>query len=261
MNIEPIIKNSLRKNSESLPLTEQSVREELAAAHRIAFRYGMIDLTHTHFSARVPGTTDQFLISPYGVWFNEVTASSLVKVDSQGNVVGEAGASIAGFIIHEAVYSIRPDVNSLFHTHTRAGVAVSALQCGLLPISQFAIRFHGRVGYHEYEGATLVDGERDRLRKNAANPKHSIIFLRNHGLLTAGSSVSDTFCTMYYLDRACQVQIDCLQTGKELVVPSEAVCEGTADYYDAGIDKGRRMTAVWAALLRLIENEKPDYRN
>ena len=256
MTVEP-----LAKNAESLPLTERAVREELAAAHRLAARYGMIDLIHTHFSARVPGTADQFLISPYGRWFHEVTASDLVKVDAQGNVVGEAGASVAGFIIHEAVYSVRPDVSSIFHTHTRAGVAVSALACGLLPISQFALRFHGRVGYHEYDGATLVEGERERLRRNAADPNHAVIILRNHGLVTVGPSVADTFCWMYYLDRACQVQIDCLQTGKDLATLSDEVCQQTADYYEGGDDKEWRMTTVWAALLRLIENETPDYRD
>ena len=256
MTVEPFA-----KHAETLPLTERAVRMELAAAHRLAARYGMIDFTHTHFSARVPGTADQFLISPYGRWFHEVTASDLVKVDAQGNVVGEAGASIAGFIIHEAVYSVRPDVSSIFHTHTRAGVAVSALECGLLPISQFALRFYAKVGYHEYEGATLIEGERDRLRRNASDPNHVVIILRNHGLLTVGRSVADTFCWMYYLDRACQVQIDCLQTGKELVTMSEEVCRVTADYYEGGDDKERRETAVWTALLRLIENETPDYRD
>ena len=256
MSVEPFT-----KNAESLPFTERAVREELAAAHRLSARYGMIDLTHTHFSARVPGSPDHFLISPYGRWFHEVTASELVKVDGRGNVVGEAGASIAGFIIHEAVYSVRPDVHAIFHTHTRAGVAVAALECGLLPISQFALRFHGRVAYHDYEGATLVEGERDRLRRSAADPNHVVIILRNHGLVTLGPSVADAFCRMYYLDRACQVQIDCLHTGKDLVTPSETVCRRTADYYEAGDDKKRRMTAVWAALLRLIANETPDYRD
>ena len=255
MSVEPFT-----KNSKPLPFTERAAREELAAAHRLSARHGMIDLTHTHFSARVPGSPDHFLISPYGRWFHEVTASELVKVDGRGNVVGEAGASIAGFIIHEAVYSVRPDVHAIFHTHTRAGVAVAALECGLLPISQFALRFHGRVAYHEYEGATLVEGERDRLRRSAADPNHVAIFLRNHGLLTLGPSIADTFCGMYYLDRACQVQIDCLQTGKDLVTPSEAVCQRTADYYERSDDKERRMSAVWAALLRLIANETPDYR-
>lgn len=257
MTVEPLAKNDDFLNI----TTERALREELAAAHRLAARYGMIDLISTHFSARVPGTADQFLISPYGRWFNEVTASDLTKVDSQGNVVGEAGLNQAGFIIHEAVYSVRPDVDAIFHTHTRAGVAVSALACGLLPISQFALRFHGKVGYHEYEGATLIEGERDRLRGNAANPNHVVIVLRNHGLLTVGPSVADAFCGMYYLDRACQVQIDCLQTGKKLVRPTEDVCQLTADYYEDGSDKERRMTAVWAALLRLIENETPDYRD
>ena len=166
MSVEPF-----PESAESLPYTERAVREELAAAHRLSARYGMIDLTHTHFSARVPDSPDHFLISPYGRWFHEVTASGLVKVNGQGNVVGEAGASIAGFIIHEAIYSVRPDVRAIFHTHTRAGVAVAALECGLLPISQFALRFHGRVAYHDYEGATLVEGERDRLRRSAAGPE------------------------------------------------------------------------------------------
>lgn len=253
---------TLAAKAEPLAHTERAVREDLAAGHRLAARFGMTDLIYNHFSARMPGTTDRFLISPYGRWFHEVTASDIVEVDGEGHVIGDAGLNPAGFVIHEAIYGARPDVGAIFHTHTPAGVAVSTLARGLLPISQFALRFHGKVAYHDYEGATLIEGERERLGRTVADAETIVIILRNHGLLTVGPSVPHVFSWMYFLDRACQVQIESLQTGEEIVTLSDEVCEVTARQY-AGLgeeDMDERLALEWEALVRLIEDETPSYK-
>lgn len=241
---------------------EWAARVDLAACYRLASHFRMTDLVHTHISARVPGTRDEFLINPYGLWFHEVTASNLVKIDVHGTKLEESPYPVnpAGFIIHAAIHEARADAHCVMHTHTRAGVAVSTLKCGLLPLSQFALRFYNRVGYHDYEGATLVPGERERLQVSMA--QHDVLILRNHGLLTVGPSVSAAFDRMYSLNNACQVQIDALQSREPLVELSPAVCELTSGQYagEGEEDMGARLDFIWQALLRLVENDKPDYR-
>ncbi|MBS38758.1 MAG: class II aldolase [Thiotrichales bacterium] len=251
------------KSTATISPEEWAVRTDLAACYRLASHFRMTDLIHTHISARVPGTRNEFLINAYGLWFHEVTASNLVKIDIDGNKLdsSEHPVNPAGFIIHAAIHEARDDAHCVMHTHTRAGVAVSTLECGLLPISQFALRFHGKVGYHDYEGATLVPGERERLQQSMA--EHDVLILRNHGLITLGDSVAEAFDRMYSLNNACQVQVDALQTGKPLVEPSTAVCELTAGQYagDGEEDMSRRRDFIWQALLRLVENNEPSYRS
>src|SRR5271154_2559614 len=169
---------------------EWQARVDLAACYRLAHHFGMTDLIYTHISARVPGPEEHFLINPYGLLFNEITASSLIKIDLDGAVVLKPDLDYpvnqAGFVIHSAVHAARPDVGCVMHTHTRAGMALSALECGLLPLTQTAMRFHGRIGYHEYEGPAVELDERQRLVANLG--VHSAMILRNHGLLSAGAT-------------------------------------------------------------------------
>ena len=242
---------------------EWAVRIDLAACYRLASHFRMTELINTHISARVPGTRDQFLINPYGLWFHEVTASNLIKIDIQGEKIEESPHPVnpAGFIIHAAIHDGREDAHCVMHTHSRAGGAVSALAGGLLPISQHALRFYGKVGYHDYEGATLIPGERERLQQNIGG--HDVLILRNHGLLTVGASVAEAFDRMFMLNMACQIQVDAMQTGGELVVLSKEVGELTARQYagEEEEDMDRRRDLIWHACLRLIEDQPPDYRS
>ena len=242
---------------------EWAVRTDLAACYRLASHFRMTDLIYTHISARVPGTRDQFLINPYGLWFHEVTASNLVKIDQQGEKIERSPHPVnpAGFVIHAAIHAARTDAHCVMHTHSRAGVAVSTLSSGLLPISQFALRFYGKVGYHDYEGATLVPGERERLQQSMGD--NNVLILRNHGLLSTGGSVAEAFDRMFMLNNACQVQIDAMQTGDQIVVPSKEVCELTVRQYagEEEEDMDERLELEWQALLRLIDNQTPDYRS
>ena len=242
---------------------EWETRIDLAACYRLASHYRMTDLIYTHISARVPGTRDQFLINPYGLWFHEVTASNLVKIDIHGEKIDDSPHPVnpAGFIIHAAIHEARQDAHCVMHTHSRAGVAVSTLTSGLMPISQFALRFYGKVGYHDYEGATLIPGERERLQRSITD--NSVLILRNHGLLTVGVSVAEAFDRMFMLNNACQVQIDAMQTGDEVIIPSKEICELTARQYAGNEeeDMDERLILEWQALLRLIEHQTPDYRS
>lgn len=239
--------------------TEWEVRVELAACYRLVHHFGMTDLIFTHISARVPRRHDQFLINPYGLTFDEVTASSLVKVDLEGNILDDSPYTVnkAGFTIHSAVHMARPDVECVLHTHTRAGEAVSALACGLLPISQHALQFYNRVAYHDYEGIALDLDERARLVADLGDKR--VMILRNHGLLTAGRTIPEAFGLMFNLNRACEVQIAAQSTGAPLVIPPPEICEKTARQFEqGGRPSGHR---AWPALLRLLDRECPEYKS
>lgn len=244
---------------------QTSLRKDLAAAHRLADLFDMTDLIHTHISARVEDAPDRFLITPYGNWFYEVTASSLSEVNSAGELVGGQSEDLnpAGFIIHEAIYSIRPDVSAVFHTHTTSGVAVSAMAAGLRPISQYAIRFFNQIGYHDFQGATLVDGEREAIQAVAKDPSIRVLILRNHGLITLGQSVAEAFMNMYFLDRACKVQMLCENSADDIVTPSVPICELTARQFAGSEeeDMQHKLNLEWRALLRLIADQKSQYES
>jgi len=215
--------------------TERQVREDLAAAYRLVAHYGMDDSIYTHISARVPGTQDQFLINPFGMLFRDITASSLVKIDLQGRILDDSPHDVnpAGFTIHSAVHAARHDAACVLHTHTVAGVAVSSLACGLQPCNQWALQFHERVVYHDFEGIALDADERDRLVADLG-PTARALILRNHGLVTLGRTVSEAFILMLNLERACRVQIAIQSTGQAVYpVPAE-VCEKTAQQYESG---------------------------
>lgn len=239
---------------------EWSARVDLAAAYRLIAHYGLSDQLATHISCRVPDEPGTYLLNPLGLYFDEVTASSLIKVDYTGRALSESEYPVnrAGVVIHSAVLEARDDVQCVVHTHTRAGMAVSALDCGLLPLSQTAMGFYGCIGLHDYEGVAFDDAEKARLARDLGS--HRALILRNHGLLTASDSVSHALDLMLSLDRACQVQLDALATGRELVMPSKAVCERTAAQYDEYCNSSRR-DAGWPGHLRLLDRIDPRFRD
>jgi ribulose-5-phosphate 4-epimerase/fuculose-1-phosphate aldolase len=239
---------------------EWDLRVDLAAAYQLAALYKWTDLIYTHFSARLIGR-DEFLINPYGLMFDEVTASNLVKVDHDGKVLEDPlglGYNAAGFVIHGCVHEARPEIGCVIHTHTRAGVAVSAMKCGLLPISQHAMRIQRSVTYHDYEGIALEMDERERMAKDLGKESKAMI-LRNHGLLTLGATVREAFELMYYLDCACQIQIDALSGGMDNVLQMSKEAGDTAHEQFNRPDRSASLKD-WPALLRLLERKGIDYR-
>jgi len=238
------------------------VRCDLAALYRLMAHFRMTDLIYTHISARLPGPEHRFLINQYGVMFHEMRASDLVKIDLDGNIVDDANQSrrvnAAGFTIHSAIHMARPDLICVVHTHTAAGIAVSAQKHGLLPISQHALKFYGRLAYHGYEGIALDLDERERLVADLG--EHKAMILRNHGLLAAGRTIPEAFNQIFYLERACQAQIQALAGGAELIFPPEAVCRHTAGQFE-GEGSLAHYEMAWESCLRLIEHDTPDYRS
>jgi ribulose-5-phosphate 4-epimerase/fuculose-1-phosphate aldolase len=239
---------------------EWQVRTELAAAYRLVAHFGWDDLIFTHISARVPGHDDQFLINPYGMLFEEITASSLVKVDHHGEPLMETAYDVnpAGFVIHSAIHEARPEVQCVLHTHTPHGVAVSAQEEGLLPISQQSIFPLARLAYHDYEGVALHDEEKPRLVADLGRSNQLI--LRNHGLLTCGRSVADAFMAMYTLERACQIQILAQAGGARLARIPEAII-ADAKNQSRQVTKGKGSGLAWPSLLRKLDRIAPDYKN
>lgn len=237
---------------------ERQVREDLAAAYRLVALYGMDDSIYTHISARVPGTDDQFLINPYGLLFREITASSLVKIDLEGRIVGPSDFDVnpAGFTIHSAVHSARHDASCVLHTHTLAGVAVSSTAGGLQPCNQWALQFHQRVVYHAFEGIALDHDERVRLIEDLGTSAKAMI-LRNHGLMTLGRNVAEAFILHLNLERACRVQLAIQSSGQPVNPVPEAICERTARQYESG-DSNRLPgqpdpnAREWQAMLRRL---------
>ena len=240
---------------------EWRIRCDLAALYRLVAHFRMTDLIYTHLSARLPGAEHHFLINRYGVLFHEMRATDLVKIDLHGNVLEEEPASrpvnAAGFTIHSAVHMAREDAMCVVHTHTAAGIAVSAQKHGLLPISQHALRFHGRLAYHGYEGIALDLDERERLVRDLG--PHQAMILRNHGLLVCGRTIPEAFYLIYMLERACQAQLAAMTGGAELILPPEEVRERTAAQFTQ-LDALEHYEMVWQASLRLIEGQGTDWR-
>ena len=236
---------------------EWQARVELAACYRLVALFGWDDLVFTHVSARVPGAADQFLINPYGLFFEEITASNLVKVDHDGRPLMDTPFAInpAGFVIHGAVHEARADVHCVLHTHTLHGVAVAAQAGGLLPISQQAALVLGRLAYHDYEGLALRDAERARLVADLG--KRSLMILRNHGLLACGRSVAEAFQGMYVLDAACRIQLLAQAGGALLEVP-QAVVDGMPQQ-SREVTHGQGASLLWPALLRRLDRRLPGY--
>lgn len=236
---------------------EWQLRCDLAACYRLVALHGWTDLVFTHISARLPGDAHDFLINPYGLLFDEITASSLLRVDASGNQLTDSPFTVnrAGFVIHSAIHAARPDIQCALHTHTRAGVGVSAQQDGLLPISQQSMVILNSLAYHDYEGIALRDDEKPRLQKDLGSANY--LMLRNHGLLTVGETVADAFLSMYLLESACQIQI-AAQAGSGVlkVDPSvQATAAADARAQTGGI--GGRF--VWPAMLRKLERSNPGH--
>ncbi len=238
---------------------EWKIRCDLAALYRLVAHYRMSDFIYTHLSARLPGPDHHFLINDYGVMFHEMRASDLVKIDVEGKIVEDGlGRSRrinqAGFTIHSAIHIARPEIMCVAHTHTSAGIAVSAQEQGLLPISQHAMKFYGCLSYHGYEGIALDLDERERLVADLGQNKAMI--LRNHGLLVCGRTIPEAFHEIYFLERACQAQVAALSGGAKLVFPPREVCEHTAAQFR--MDEAQRMAhyeMAWQSALRLVESD------
>lgn len=239
---------------------EWAARVDLAAAYRLLALYGLDDRIATHVSNRVPDEDGTYLLNPLGLYFDEITASSLIKVDYAGRPLSDSPHPVnrAGVVIHSAVLEARPDVRCVVHTHTQAGMAISALEDGLLPITQTAMHFYGRTGMHDYEGVAFDDDEKARLARDLG--PHCALILRNHGLLTAGASVSHAVDLMVDLDKACRTQLDALATGRPLVIPSEAVCRRAAQQYD-DFSRSDLRDVGWPGHLRRLDRLDPSYRS
>jgi ribulose-5-phosphate 4-epimerase/fuculose-1-phosphate aldolase len=237
---------------------EWKLRCDLAACYRLVAHFGWTDLVFTHISARLPGDEHRFLINPYGLLFDEITASSLIVVDQLGNKLNDSAFSVnrAGFVIHSAIHALRDDIQCVLHTHTRAGVAVSAQKNGVLPISQQSTFVLSSLGYHDYEGVAVHDEERPRLQADLGNS--NFLMLRNHGLLTVGLSIPDAFLAMYLFETTCQIQL-AAQAGGELITVNEAIIEGVEQVTKVQTE-GLGGAFVWPALLRKLERMDSDYR-
>ncbi len=240
---------------------EWRMRVDLAATYRLVAMHGWDDMIFTHISARVPGPEHHFLINPYGLLFEEITASSLVKIDVDGNKVQDAPYPVnpAGFTIHSALHMSRDDAHCVIHLHTDDGVAVSAQADGLLPLDQHAMAVVSDIAYHDYEGIALDLDERERLVADLGRDKH-IMILRNHGTLTLGKSCSDAFLRMYYLERACTMQVRALSGGARPNRVNQGVAEKTAGQ-GAMIFEGMLGALAWPALLRKLDRTDEGYKH
>jgi len=254
--------------TEDYAQAEARLRRELAAVYRLVAHFKMTDLIFNHISMRLPGPEHRFLLNPFGLLYEEITASNLVIVGLDGALItdGPWRVNQAGFVIHSAIHESRDDAHCVLHTHTKAGCAVAAQTSGLLPLNQMSLEFYNRVAYHDYEGIAVNAEEKKRLVADLGDKP--VMILRNHGLLTVGRTPGQAFLRMFYLERACQIQVDAMAGGAPLVLPPPEVCEHTArqfggetgdgDYADPG---SREPNLVWQAMLRLVERIAPDYRD
>ena len=239
---------------------EWRLRVDLAACYRIIAMYGWDDLVFTHVSARIPGPEHHFLINAYGLLFEEMTASSLVKVDLDGEKVVDSPHSVnpAGFTIHSAVHEAREDVGCVLHTHTKAGVAVSVQADGLLPLSQTSLFPYATLAYHDYEGVALNEAEKPRLVADLGDA--NALILRNHGLLTTGRTIADAFLFMYVLETACQIQLMAQSTGGELIHVPQPIVDGILSQAEQ-VTGGLMGDLVWPGLLRKLDRTDPSFRD
>jgi ribulose-5-phosphate 4-epimerase/fuculose-1-phosphate aldolase len=237
---------------------EWKLRVDLAACYRLVALYGWSDLVFTHISARIPGPEHHFLINPYGLMFDEITASNLVKVDQHCNKLIDSPYPVnpAGFVIHSAVHEVREDAGCVLHTHTRAGVAVSAQKCGILPLSQQSTFVLASLAYHEYEGVAFRDEEKPRLQADLGQA--NFLVLRNHGLLVVGKTIADAFLSMYTLEATCQIQISA-QAGGELTHVNPQIVKGVAEAMRVQTG-GLGGAFVWPSLIRKLDRLDPSYQ-
>jgi ribulose-5-phosphate 4-epimerase/fuculose-1-phosphate aldolase len=236
--------------------TEAEARLHLCAVYRLLAHFGMDDTIYTHVSARIPGQ-EAFLINPFGLMFEEITPRSLVAVDFEGRVLDNNiyAANAAGFVIHGGILRRRPDLACVLHTHTRAGVALSCLDEGLLPLNQFAIEFSGAVGYHDYEGIAFDLDEGVRLHRDLGD--HVALVLRNHGLLTVGQTIPAAFYFMYYLEQSARVQMDVLGSGHPFSTVSPEILARTDTQFTSRREAAKAGHRMWPAMLRLLDRHYP----
>jgi ribulose-5-phosphate 4-epimerase/fuculose-1-phosphate aldolase len=241
-------------------VTERRLRTDLAACYRLVALFRWDDLVFTHISARLPGSAHHFLINPYGMLFDEITATSLVKVDAQGAKVTHSPYPVnpAGFVIHSAIHAARSDAGCVIHVHTPAGIAVSAQKAGLLPISQQATIALASLGYHDYEGIALNDEEKPRLVRDLGGS--ASLILRNHGLLTVGRTIADAFVNMFNLQRACEIQVLAQSGGSELTTVDGRIVSGVKANVEA-VTKGGGGALAWPGLLRRLDRIDPSYKS
>lgn len=238
---------------------EWKLRCDLAAAYRLVAYFGWDDLIFTHMSVRIPGPEHHFLLNPLNLMFEEVTASSLIKIDLEGNKVMDTPFEVnkAGFVIHGAIHMGREDAQCVMHLHTIHGQAVSAMEEGLLPVAQTNMLQHGQIAYHDYEGVALEEGERPRIIADMGDKP--ILMLRNHGTLTIGSTVGEAFLRMYFLERACEVQVKALSMGRPLTNPAQGVPEKASDQLEGFLTPVSDIF-TWPAMLRKAERLDPSFR-
>jgi ribulose-5-phosphate 4-epimerase/fuculose-1-phosphate aldolase len=238
---------------------EWKLRCDLAACYRLVALHGWTDLVFTHISARIPGPEHHFLINPYGLLFDEITASSLIVVDQSGNKVSDSPFPVnrAGFVIHSAIHAAREDVQCVLHTHTCAGVAVSAQKAGILPISQQSTVVLASLGYHDYEGVAIREDEKPRLVADLGDA--TFLMLRNHGLLTVGATIADAFVAMYGFETTCQIQLAAQSGGSELTTVAPEIIDGIAEVVRHQTE-GLGGMFVWPALLRKLDRIDDSYR-
>jgi ribulose-5-phosphate 4-epimerase/fuculose-1-phosphate aldolase len=240
---------------------EWKIRVDLAACYRLMPLFGMSDLIYNHISARVPGEEGRLLINPYGYMYEEITASSLIAIDIDGNILLNPHQSYkinpAGYVIHSAVHTARHDAQCVLHTHSRAGMAVSALKCGLLPLTQTSMRFSESVAYHDYEYTAVDPQGRAKLASDLGRAE--AIILRNHGLLVASASIPRAFNAMYYLENACRAQVDAMSCNTEINMPSTSIIEQTSAHYTP--ERSRPYGELeWPAMLRFLDRRDPSYK-
>jgi ribulose-5-phosphate 4-epimerase/fuculose-1-phosphate aldolase len=242
---------------------EWRVRLDLAAFYRLVSHFGMAQLVFNHITARVPDEAGHFLINPYGLHYDEVTASNLVKVDYDGRIVDGSGSEInpAGFIIHSCVHRARKDVHCVAHTHSRAGVAVSCLKEGLTLLNQEAMMFHNKIAYHDYEGIAVDPDEQQRLVGHLGH--RAVLMLRNHGLLVAAESVPQAFRYLYFLEQSCRLLMDVLSAGRPFNAPGEALMDKVCRQFEDGVAATGTggETREWAAMLRMMDRKDPSWRD
>lgn len=255
-NIAPRYGTAWPSIRDQVSAAEWQARLDLAACYRLVDAYGMTDLIYNHITLRIPGT-EHLLINLYGLMYREITATSLARIDVEGNILWKPdtdyGINRSGYVIHGAIHQARPDVAAVIHTHTRAGMAVAAMRCGLLPLSQTSIRFVGHLGYHDYEGPSVDLEERERIVSDLG--PHDAMILRSHGLLTCGATLPQAFNTLYQLEMSCRAQVDAMAARTELLLPAADILERTAHLYQPG---ARRPYGVleWHAMLRRLEAEQ-----
>jgi ribulose-5-phosphate 4-epimerase/fuculose-1-phosphate aldolase len=238
---------------------EWKLRVDLAACYRLVAHYGMDDLTATHISVRVPGAEEHFLLNPFGWMFSQVTASSLVKVDIDGNIVQDTPHAInpAGFVIHSAIHAARPDAKCVLHTHTVAGMAISSMKEGILPLNQKALRFHKRVAYHDFQGTSQDLSERERLVRDVGQMNY--VVLRNHGLLVCAPTISQAFRGMHSLEKTCKTQLAIMQAGGTPIPIADELLEYMGNQFERDATPSNARPDAWPSLKAMLDRINPGY--